>query len=135
MRSRRLSTGCGPGDAIVTPSGEPAPYTGAAMAAHVSAAEAARLYGASDKAVRRWIRSSRLRADKRDGASTRSLLEPLTAALERSQARAAELERDTGRLTAELERATSPVVAPSDELVGRERRAGPRSSRWPSCAP
>ncbi len=147
------------------------------MSAHVSAAEAARMYGLSDKTVRRWIRSGRLRADKRDGAYsvaladvsalaagmsahpsaqvsvhvsapgrdtldedvrppdepgtdimraeamaayTRSLLEPLTAALERSQGRVAELERDTGRLAAELERATSAVVALGDELQASE---------------
>jgi hypothetical protein len=53
-------------------------------------------------------------------AYTRSLLEPLTAALERSQGRVAELERDTGRLTAELERATSTVVALGDELAAAE---------------
>ena len=135
--------------------------------AHVSAAEAARLYGLSEKTVRRWIRAGRLRADKRDGtysvalddvsalagrvsaqrpaqepahvsapgadspgedarpseepgtdimraeamaAYTRSLLEPLTAALERSQGRVAELERDTGRLAAEFEASRGEVT-------------------------
>jgi hypothetical protein len=38
------------------------------MPAHVSAAEAARVCGLSEKTVRRWIRAGRLRADKRDGA-------------------------------------------------------------------
>src|SRR5215212_396620 len=38
------------------------------MSTHVSAAEAARMYGLSDKTVRRWIKAGKLRADIRDGA-------------------------------------------------------------------
>jgi hypothetical protein len=38
------------------------------MAAHVSAAHAARMYGRSEKTVRRWIASGRLPAEKIDGA-------------------------------------------------------------------
>src|SRR5690349_11516252 len=38
------------------------------LSAHVSAAEAARLCGLSEKTVRRWIKAGKLRADKIDGA-------------------------------------------------------------------
>jgi hypothetical protein len=49
-------------------------------------------------------------------AYTRSVLEPLVAALERSEGRVAELERENGRQSAELERAASIAVKLSDEL-------------------
>ena len=53
-------------------------------------------------------------------AYTRSLLEPITAALERSQGEVAELRERVGRQGAELERATSTVVALGDELATAE---------------
>jgi len=53
-------------------------------------------------------------------AYTRSLLEPITAALERSQGEVAELRERVGRQGAELERATSTVVALGDELAATE---------------
>jgi excisionase family DNA binding protein len=132
------------------------------LSAHVSAAEAARLCGLSEKTVRRWIKAGKLRADRQAGAYsvdlaevsalagqvpahgadtssptsadmgtdrgadtveedarlpeepgtdilraeamatyTRSILEPLVSALERSETRVAELERENGHLTAE----------------------------------
>lgn len=47
-------------------------YAGADMtthtSAHVSAAEAARMYGLSEKTVRRWIKAGKLRADMVQGA-------------------------------------------------------------------
>ncbi len=56
-------------------------------------------------------------------AYTRSLLEPLTAALERSQGEVAGLREQRGRLSAELERAASTVVALGDEHARASRRA------------
>jgi len=53
-------------------------------------------------------------------AYTRSLLEPLTAVLERSQGEVAELRERVGRQGAELDRATSTVVALGDELAATE---------------
>ena len=53
-------------------------------------------------------------------AYTRSLLEPQMAALERSRGRVAELELDSRRLTADVARSSSAVVALNDELAGAE---------------
>jgi len=160
----------------------------------MSAAEAARLCGLSEKTVRRWIQAGKLRADKRDGAYsvalsdvsalvggvsapasahvsvpesvqeaahvsapgadtpeddvrpsdqpstdimraeamasyTRSVLEPLVAALERSQGRVSELERENGGLAKEngtlaermagLERVRDAAMAHAAELEAR----------------
>jgi len=49
-------------------------------------------------------------------AYTRSVLEPLVTALERSEDHARELEHENGRLGAELERATTAVATLSSEL-------------------
>jgi len=56
-------------------------------------------------------------------AYTRSVLEPLVTALERSEARVAELERENGRQAAELERATAAIVTLGDELTAERAKS------------
>jgi len=53
---------------------------------------------------------------------TRTLLEPLVAALERSQGRVGELERENGRLTAELQ-ALRPSQEPQEAAQEARRTA------------
>jgi len=57
----------------VTAGGERGPYTGATMSDVVSANEAARRFGLSEKTVRRWIIAGKLKADKRGRAYRVSL--------------------------------------------------------------
>jgi hypothetical protein len=55
-------------------------------------------------------------------AYTRSLLEPLVQTIERQANRVAELERENGRQSAELERAASLAVKLSNELDAARAR-------------
>ena len=59
----------------MTAGGESGPYTGATMSDIVSANEAARRFGLSEKTVRRWIGAGKLNADKRGRAYRVSLSE------------------------------------------------------------
>ena len=68
-------------------------------------------------------------------AYTRSLLEPLVTALERSQGRVAELERENGRLAAELRALQAPPEPQNATQEGRRAAEGPEPSSEPSEAP
>ena len=68
-------------------------------------------------------------------AYTRSLLEPLVAALERSQGRVAELERENGQLAAELRALQAPQDAQEGTQEGRTAAEAPDPTTEPSAPP
>jgi len=151
------------------------------MSAQMSAAEAARVYGLSEKTVRRWIRAGRLRADMQAGtysvalddvsalagrvpahgtdsgadngtdtsahdarpseppgtdimraeamaAYTRSVLEPLVTALERSEARSRELTAENAELRATVAAQDARIAALLAPTATQAQRPSTQSS-------
>ena len=97
-------------------------HEGSATVAQESREGSARVAdGTADEAGTEQGPSADLMRAEAMAAYTRSLLEPLTAALERSQGEVAELRERVGRQGAELERAASAVVALNDQLAAADR--------------
>jgi hypothetical protein len=90
------------------------------MPTHVSAAEAARMYGLSEKTVRRWIKSGQLRADKSAGAYSVAL-EDVSAMAGRRSASGTDSGADVG--TDRSAEDAHPPEAPGTDIMRAEAMA------------